>query len=197
MTSLRAVVIGLFFSTALLAGGCGGPRSADHDPSATAFLKRSALPAGAAYWRRVPGNDAAAASECHGAGGSRGWSNTGTGVYDRGAIEIICSYASPGDANEAYDAGSLAESAGFHWPNYEPDSKVDVTPRAAKSLRLTADEWSVGCGTGDPDGACYQWTFRARYGAEVVEFVFNVFDAPISFSVIRTLALSIERAVLS
>jgi hypothetical protein len=35
-------------------------------------------------------------------------------------VEIVCPYSSSGDADDKYDAGSLADDAGEDWPNFEP-----------------------------------------------------------------------------
>ena len=62
------------------------------------------------------------------------------------------------------------------WPNFEPWSDTEPTPRNAAALESDADEWEIGCGYGNPDGACRVWIFRGRYGRALMaaEFHFEV-----------------------
>ena len=59
------------------------------------------------------------------------------------------------------------------WPNFGDGSETGPTPRNAATLESDADEWEIGCGLGDPDGACQVWIFRGRYGRAMMAAEFH------------------------
>lgn len=91
--------------------------------------------------------------------------------------QTVCTYKSELLARVLYKWQSLPGVAGeADWPNFESWSETEPTPRNAATLESDADEWEIGCGYGDPDGACRVWIFRGRYGRALMaaEFHFEV-----------------------
>ena len=116
---------------------------------------------------------------CGGFGGGalRVWQYTLGDHGDPLGTQTVCTYKSELLARAVYVWQSLPGVAGeADWPNFEGGSETGPTPRNAATLESDADEWEIGCGLGDPDGACQVWIFRGRYGRAMMaaEFHFRV-----------------------
>ena len=112
-----------------------------------------------------------------GSGAARFWQYTSGEVGDPTGSQTVCTYKSELLARTVYVWQSLPGVAGeADWPNFESWSETGPTPRNAATLESDADEWEIGCGLGDPDGACQVWIYRGRYGRAMIaaEFHFEV-----------------------
>jgi hypothetical protein len=112
-----------------------------------------------------------------GGGAQRAWQYTLEEFGDPLGSQIVCTYKSELLARAVYKWQSLPGVAGEgDWPNFESWSETGPTPKSAATLESNADEWEIGCGLGDPDGACQVWIYRGRYGRAMMaaEFHFDV-----------------------
>ena len=155
------------------------PRSFGGDPSA----------AGRFDWRVQPGwTQTSGIDECaYGRGASHGWTNGGTAFDDPSAWETVCVYAFASLARYVYWRQSLLAVGGEDWqPNVDPslDDRPDPHPNQSVG-RLHADTFEIGCGSGDPNGECSVWTYRARYGRVTFATQVRTHNQAIPFDVIQ------------
>jgi hypothetical protein len=141
---------------------------ASEPPLPTSFDKQASGAAGPFDWRMQPGwTHTGGISGCpHGRGASDGWTNGGTALDDPSAWETICVYAFESLARYVYWRQSLLDVGGEDWqPNVDPSSADGHEPHPKLPVGpLHADTFEIGCGSGDPNGPCSVWTYRARYG---------------------------------
>jgi hypothetical protein len=156
------------------------PRSFDSDPTAAAEQFA---------WRVQPGwTHTGGLDECpHGRGASHGWSNGGTVLGDPMAWETVCVYAFESLARYVYWRQSLLEVGGEDTqPNVDPSFHDRPDPHPKRSVGgLHADTFEIGCGSGDPNGWCNTWTFRARYGRVTFAAQVRAIDRRIPFDVMQ------------
>jgi hypothetical protein len=143
----------------MLASASPLPRSFGDAPSAAP---------GQFDWRVQPGwTHTSGIDECpHGRGASHGWTNGGTAFDDPQAWETACVYAFESLARYVYWRQSLLEVGGEDTqPNLDPSFDDRPDPHPNRSFGpLHADTFEIGCGSGDSNGRCNTWTYRARYG---------------------------------
>jgi hypothetical protein len=150
----------------------------------------------AIHWRETRGPARTQSSGCDGA--FREWSERGVEDAMPDVWENVCAFGSTGDARDAYDSQSLYVVGGEGWPNFEPGANARTRPRGIGSLdSLRPDQWELGCGVGYPNGVCAVWTFRSRYGRDLVDVEFAASAGGIRFPAMRKLLFSIDRHIAS
>ena len=107
--------------------------------------------------------------------------------------QVVCVFSKEDGADDAYDSLSLADVAGEDWPNFDYG---ETKPTNTSDLDgLTADEWEIGCGIGNPDAVCAVWDFRARYDNVLTDVEFGAQGGGIRLRAMHALIRSIDRHV--
>lgn len=140
-------------------------------------------------WRAQPGwTHTSGIRQCpHGRGASHGWTNGGGVLDEPQAWETVCVYAFESLARYVYWRQSLLEVGGEDsQPNVDPSFDDRPDPHPKRSIGpLHTDTFEIGCGSGDPNGSCNTWTYRARYGRVTYATQVRAINRAIPFDVMQ------------
>ena len=100
----------------------------------------------------------------------RTWQDTRTEFVPPRASQMVCGYESVAAATDALTSVPMVAVLGQNYPNTD-DGVADV-PTAWDASTVDGSEPQIACASGDADGTCGVWLYRARYGTFVVAAMF-------------------------